>query len=130
MWSLSGKDSRTSARGQKRSEPALGGGERKSPSASVSGRFMGGGLPRARVGNVQTGIDDPAAINSALQAALAAIDPQVISAANAIFDDKLGSPGHSGQRPSRFRLLLDAMAGPEACSERAQLEVGLGQPQW
>jgi len=25
---------------------------------------------------------------------MAAIDPQVVSAANAIFDDKLGSPGH------------------------------------
>ncbi len=61
--------------------------------------------------NAHTGTDDPAAINSALQAALAAIDPQVISAADAIFDDKLGSPGHSGQRSSRFRRLLDAMAG-------------------
>ncbi len=44
------------------------------------------------MGNVQTGMDDPAAINSALQAALAAISPQVTSAPNAIFDDKLGSP--------------------------------------
>ena len=61
--------------------------------------------------NAHTGTHDPAAINSALQAALAAIDPQLISAANAIFDDKLGSPGHSGQRSSRFRRLLDAMAG-------------------
>jgi Ca-activated chloride channel family protein len=61
--------------------------------------------------NAHTGTDDPAAINSALQAALATIDPQVVSAANAIFDDKLGSLGHSGQRSSRFRRLLDAMAG-------------------
>jgi len=61
--------------------------------------------------NAHTGTDDPAAINSALQAALAAIDPRLVSAANAIFDDKLGSPGHSGQRSSRFRRLLDAMAG-------------------
>jgi hypothetical protein len=34
--------------------------------------------------NAHTGTDDPAAINSALQAALAAIDPQLVSAANAI----------------------------------------------
>lgn len=61
--------------------------------------------------NAHTGTHDPAAINSAIQAALAAIDPQVVSAADAIFDDRLGSPGHSGQRSSRFRRLLDAMAG-------------------
>lgn len=61
--------------------------------------------------NAHTGTDDPAAINSALQAALAAIDPQVISAADAIFDDKFSSLVNSAERGSRMRRLLDAMAG-------------------